>query len=778
MTIPKYQITLQTLFPIKKDHVKFYIGCVLCLLFGTISFGQDTGKHQLLWEIKHKNTNKVSYLYGTIHLQDKRVFNFSDSLIPAIKRSEVFALEIHPDSVMPGLISTLLVPDSNNIYKEVLSVEEYALLSERFEAINNTPLEDFYTKNPFIIESLLTQETSKIDDMPNFLDGYLYGIAYTNNLKIAGLERLEDQMPEINTLDSVAVRETVLEILSKPINQVDAQLEQMIALYINGDLDAFLDYINAYDGIDERLIKRNLVMLNSMIKIMQTQSLFAAVGTAHLPGEQGLIALLKKNGYTVKPVPVTFNQKIESPPLIPNLSTWITNDYPDKGFRVKTSTAPVLTSKNNVDSFYAIDLISGSDFGYYVFDLNKLGAPADLDVSALFSELFLEEGNIEVISQEQVSINGRTFDQTVVKQDQDYYRYVLKTLNGKLYIFFTESVYLAINSPYNNAFFESIELFDLELKTPPNSNVTWTNFTKPLAGFAVDLPNLEVKTTLHETPNPIDPDGEPFLINMYAAVNQQGPFNYFIRYNDQPIGYYAKDYSNLEADLIEILGNSATVYKKAVPVTVNGNKGISMQFILNGKYHVVLQLLMRGNRTYLLMEQSNSKDQLVDPNSRFFSSFELLDLEPPVFGKTVTVKDQFTLDFPESVKLFETETYTIEDEFEVTNNYAAVAASSGDAYMMQVTSLSKLYRTIDKDSFFKESLEAIKEEGDSIIAINDRVLAGFPGKTAIIKNSNTSVMQIAHIMYVNNYLVTLYGYLGQEGYKAKHYDTFLIHLKN
>jgi uncharacterized protein YbaP (TraB family) len=36
--------------------------------------------------------------------------------------------------------------------------------------------------------------------------------------------------------------------------------------------------------------------------MMKKESLFVAVGVAHLPGEEGVINLLRKAGYKVKPV--------------------------------------------------------------------------------------------------------------------------------------------------------------------------------------------------------------------------------------------------------------------------------------------------------------------------------------------------------------------------------------------------------------------------------------------------------------------------------------------
>jgi uncharacterized protein YbaP (TraB family) len=76
--------------------------------------------------------------------------------------------------------------------------------------------------------------------------------------------------------------------------------------YRTGDLDV-LDSINKYnstsDAFDEKfLYKRNEIQANGIDSILKTGStLFVGVGAAHLPGDRGVIMLLRKMGYKVVP---------------------------------------------------------------------------------------------------------------------------------------------------------------------------------------------------------------------------------------------------------------------------------------------------------------------------------------------------------------------------------------------------------------------------------------------------------------------------------------------
>ncbi len=64
------------------------------------SFSQtDPLPRALLWRISGNGFKAPSYLYGTMHLRDKSLFRFTDSVYGAIRNTEVFALEIHPDTL-------------------------------------------------------------------------------------------------------------------------------------------------------------------------------------------------------------------------------------------------------------------------------------------------------------------------------------------------------------------------------------------------------------------------------------------------------------------------------------------------------------------------------------------------------------------------------------------------------------------------------------------------------------------------------------------------------
>ena len=65
------------------------------ILISLNSYGQNTKyPNTLLWRITGNGLDKPSYLFGTMHLQDKRLFNFGDSVYKGLESVEGFAIEI------------------------------------------------------------------------------------------------------------------------------------------------------------------------------------------------------------------------------------------------------------------------------------------------------------------------------------------------------------------------------------------------------------------------------------------------------------------------------------------------------------------------------------------------------------------------------------------------------------------------------------------------------------------------------------------------------------
>src|SRR5690554_2212804 len=95
---------------------------VLALFISFSLFSQS-----LLWKITGKKIKNPSYIYGTIHIQDKRAFNFDETVMNAFESSDAFAMEILMDEIpQKEMMDAMLM--KNNSLDKLFTKEEYRVL--------------------------------------------------------------------------------------------------------------------------------------------------------------------------------------------------------------------------------------------------------------------------------------------------------------------------------------------------------------------------------------------------------------------------------------------------------------------------------------------------------------------------------------------------------------------------------------------------------------------------------------------------------------------------
>jgi uncharacterized protein YbaP (TraB family) len=106
---------------------------MLCILASTVVPAHSQVKKGLLWRISGNGLSKPSYLYGTIHLTDKRVFNFGDSLYAALESSAGYAMELDPDSMMVYYINDESKDKFSPLVKDIVDPKIFSAAKKKLE---------------------------------------------------------------------------------------------------------------------------------------------------------------------------------------------------------------------------------------------------------------------------------------------------------------------------------------------------------------------------------------------------------------------------------------------------------------------------------------------------------------------------------------------------------------------------------------------------------------------------------------------------------------------
>ena len=744
------------------------------LLFFTIHpiFSQDRTNYELLWEIKHKTGNKKSYLFGTLHLKDARAFKFSDSVIPAIKKSEMFALEVHPDSATNSFGDSYYNSNIENVYKKILSKEEYKKLKARFYEVNKIDLDSFPLKHPSLIESMLTFEEDRPDDRRTFLDAYLYGIAYNSKKIITGLEEVKDQIPAVENMSDMELRESILSILDNAGDENNNEYDKITELYYEGDLKKIWNYINDSQANDTIMIKRNNVMFNSLDKIMKTHSVFAAVGAAHLPGDSGLINLLRENGYQVSKVEATFNDYEKQYDIAPDLDRWVTDRNEFLGYSVLTPSKAVPVEINeSINAMTSTDLIYGGTFVYMVADLRNQILKEGFDFVENIINTQTQKDTDSIISRKTFVKDGVEFTEVLIKKAEIHTRLQVVFKDKIIYTFMTENTLEEITSVYANAFFDSVKLF-----TPKIDAAVWQNHIDPMGAYSVEVPG-KIQDRSQTSENPNGDKDSPYIINIFSAEDKANKTVYLLRYNDQPVGYYLDEKESYYDYFDNYFKENGTFLKEPQDIMVDGNEGKKYELLFSDKFHTVAKLILRGNRTYLLMAQRYNEDDKIPEDDKFFNSFKFLPYAEASFDTIINIQDKYSFKAPSKTVIVHEEVQGAHSEYSYVNNYSSLDPTTSGTYLVQHIKLKPYYRKKSLQEFYDDYAQLLTEYDDTIVSNIDITMGGKPAREIRMNNENTHVKQRMELLLDDDTILLFLTYLGDEEIDEPRVDKFFNSLK-
>lgn len=285
----------------------------MCLWLAPLaSWGGDGG---VFWSIEG-SAGHAGYLLGTIHSEDPRVLEFSESFIDALAGSDIFAMELVPDLfTMARLAEYMHLPEGES--------QADLIGDQRFQAVAGAlsryglPAEQVARMKPWAAMMTLSVPPPSSG---LFMDFSLSLRASGAGLEVIGLETLEEQLSFLENL-SLEQQLMLLDHAVAEFDQVGEVHTRMVDVYLEGDLNlldrqaseqmATLDEELRNYFIGEGIIGRNRRMLANLVPALGRGKVFAAVGALHLPGPHGLISLLEGQGFRLVPMDSPFRVAAE-----------------------------------------------------------------------------------------------------------------------------------------------------------------------------------------------------------------------------------------------------------------------------------------------------------------------------------------------------------------------------------------------------------------------------------------------------------------------------------
>jgi uncharacterized protein YbaP (TraB family) len=267
------------------------------------SLAQAPTEKTLLWEVTGKGISKPSYLFGTIHLMCTDDMHMSEEVKEKFSTAKELFLEIDMDDpkMMQEMLAGMQMKDATTL--QSLMGSKFDSINALFQKTAGMPLNMLNTAKPFLLMSMIYP--SLLGCTPVSWESVFQKMATDKGIEIKGLEKLQDQMAIFDKIPYKVQADMLVKMLSN-IDSSKKEFNEMLDVYKKKDINqlnlltAKEDDFGEYEGI--LLNDRNhnwIPVIGEQAKKMPT---FFAFGAGHLGGDKGVISLLRKAGFVVKPV--------------------------------------------------------------------------------------------------------------------------------------------------------------------------------------------------------------------------------------------------------------------------------------------------------------------------------------------------------------------------------------------------------------------------------------------------------------------------------------------
>lgn len=609
--------------------------CVLLLQICTLDAQTKPEKLKgLLWEISGNGLSKPGYLYGTMHVSEKMVFNLSDSFFLALRQVDVVALETNHDAwqkFTDNLVQESGIdPFSTGIYN-ASGRENNNLYNEAF--LFNAPGRDMYgallsakpvMSNEFLYRSNDYQQDYEED---TYLDLFIFQAGKKLGKTVVGLETLEGSYEAL--IRSRIPDDDKEENKHSYFNPNTMNLDEA---YRNQDLD-LIDSINRITSPGKNfqrwmLDERNIIMVNGIDSILQSgRSLFSAVGAAHLPGETGLIKLLRKKGYRLRPVQFTSTAALGNKEHLDKLHFPV---HLSRNWLIDSSWSAVAPGRfyptmytPGLDQYLCADMSNGVFYAVYRIKTNGWWTGQSPEyIADRIDSLIYEKIPGKILERKRFTSPFPGHEISARTRRGDVQRF-------KIFITPFEVIMFTAGGNGDYALGDEVSRFINEIQYTGYQRTNQKDLQPKQGGFKVKFP-LELAYNTTENPK-----AGPFFAITKPAQDSSVYFLFRTNYHD--FGYIEEDTFELN-----IIGERIAEQFTKNPPTQNlisdtpyPTQDVSFRSDLDSTYFF-LRLIIDGPHYYLLGTRQKSKHR----TAAFFESFEITPYRYPA-GFTETLDTAF-----------------------------------------------------------------------------------------------------------------------------------------
>lgn len=272
----------------------------------------------IFWKISRDGI-QTSWLLGTMHSVDRRILAVMEKVRPEFETASTIIVE-NTDSLdagkmaeAMGALKQYVLLESDATLDKMVPQSDLPALKEALAA-RQLPWAAARQMQPWLVTASIAIplcESQAKSQGTKVLDTMIGVTAVERGKSLVGLESVEEQFKAVASIPFEFHLNALKEAL-KLGDLSDDMMETTKALYIEGKTGWMLPLVRAFapatysgkgyaDFQELLLTNRNSVMAERAASYLMAGNAFMAVGALHLPGDQGLVSLLRKAGFTVEP---------------------------------------------------------------------------------------------------------------------------------------------------------------------------------------------------------------------------------------------------------------------------------------------------------------------------------------------------------------------------------------------------------------------------------------------------------------------------------------------
>lgn len=734
--------------PLNRNHLmrhSFYHLFLLGFIFTNIVnlSAQDKNNQTLLWRIQKNGMEKPSFLFGTMHVSDKKAFNFQDSLYFYLEQAEAFALEFNPDSanqVIAAYMSGEFSQEKDDWSEQVATRDLEKIKKIADKDVKAAALKD--DKRGLIgyfVNRLINNEKKQTESMNTFMDAFLYEMAWQHGKKIFGLEDLEGKGEVLKALSKGLKVKKINNLLDKWDPSADES--PVHRLYFKENIDSIDRFYNDFfneSALDIFLYDRNEVMANRMDSIMQGQTLFAAVGAGHLAGNKGIIALLRKKGWVVEPI---FSQKRISADEYQFKNpkrNWQLIKNEEYGFQYQLpGISKTQEGAQGSKIVYHYDIGGGSIFmtifGKITFGDRKKNIN---EIITAHLDGMMRTAGGRIMSKKSITYEGlKGMDALCLYDDNSYYRYQEFVKDNLYYI-------LSVGSEKkDNLYTEKAEQYFSSFKSTPIPKTNWSLFSAPTDGFSVLFPGKPVIEAA-----PLDKESAAMIsMNGYSWFDANSGISYSVTSGKALAGneylegdYFFQNY----VEHIKLLSAEEPVI---TDTSINGYAG--KNFIAKSPGSSVTGFVVkRANNSYFVTAEYEPGDETEAEADKFLRSFSMTSFKQPAWSLQQAPDKSFTTWVPGQIqkKKQDSTAYNFKaDEVQYFGHDPFASVS----YNIEVYPLNKYYWAPGIDSIYSHWKNKVMNNwSDSLLSFSVVKNGGLSGRELCLVNKTSKMRKLIRLL--------------------------------